>query len=171
MRARYNRGRENAPHVENTATPHDKHHCRCFIIDKSLILWFKNVLISDGFERQVFEDYHGQAFGLRKRLSEHKQIHVKVMPDGLIEAEMEPPPEYPPEHLDHKYSYSPHSRVLRILRDLKMGFKSVRPTPPTCKKPVVVHPKHYTSWKEVVGVAVLVCIGLGLLGYALHKSR
>lgn len=154
----------------STAAQHDKHHCRCFTIDKNLIRWFRNVLISRGFERQVVEDDHGQEFGLRKRLTEHKQLHVKVMPDGLIEAEMEPPPEYL-EHLDHKYSYSPHSRVLRILRGVRIGFRSARPTPPTCKRPVVVHPKHHTSSKKVVGVAVLVCIGAVLLGYALHKGR
>lgn len=91
------------------------------------------------------------------------------MPDGLIEAEMEPSTEYL-EHLDHRYSYSPHSRVLRILRDMKMGFRSVGPIPPTCRTPVIVHPKHHTSWKKVVGIAIVVCIGAGL-GYALYKGR
>lgn len=62
--------------MESTTAPHDKHHCRCFAIKKNLIRRFKDMLISRGFERQVFEDDHGQEFGLRKRLAEHKQIHV-----------------------------------------------------------------------------------------------
>ena len=74
-----------------------------------------------GFEDVLQED-HGQAFGLRYLLSGRKQLHVKVMPGGRIEAEIEPPPEYPFAHLNQAHSYSAHAEVVALLRGWGIGF-------------------------------------------------
>ena len=129
-----------------------------------------------GFE-QVPERNHGQIFGLRRLLSRREQLHVKVMPDGLIEAEIEPPPEYPLAHINQKHSYSAHGQVARILRECGIGFQTVRAVPRTCLHPrprdgscdrSVIdrpdNPSHWTALALGMGVAIGAGIGAWLLG-------
>ena len=114
---------------------------------------------SSGFEDILQED-HGQAFGLRYLLSRREQLHVKVMPSGLIEAEIEPPPEYPFAHLNQTHSYSAHAEVDAMLRGWGVGFRTARAVPEACLDPVVVSPRNPTHWS-----ACVVWGAAGALGY------
>ena len=136
---------------------HDRHHCRCFRVGVRMVRPLKDALAGLGFKQQTLEENHGQAWGLRLRTSEYEQIHIKAMPNGVIESEAEPPPEYPFAHLNPEHSYSSHRDVLRILRRLRIPFQRVRDVPPTCRRPAVVHPENPTGWE------VLACAGLGFV--------
>ena len=157
-----------------TETPqgiNDPHHCRCFVLDREWIGVLKRKLIRRGFGQQIAEEDHGQVWGLRKKLTEREQIHVKAMPDGLIESEMEPPPEYPVEHLNPRHSYSAHKQVLSVLRSVGIRFRRVRDTPPTCAMPKIVRPKRYTHWVTIAIVMALVAAAIALVVYAISKRR
>ena len=156
--------------MANAATiPHDKHHCRCFGIDRALISKFRDMLVSHSFESTLQVD-HGQVFGLRRRMSEYKQVHVKVMPDGSIESETEPPPEYPFAHINQTHSYSSHHVVRKLLRGMKIPYSIVGDVPDTCLRPVVVLPKSPTEWKTIAGLAGAAA-GLAISAYLLWKKR
>ena len=77
---------------DETGAAQDMHHYKCHRVDLASIPELNASMRRSGFE-QVPERNHGQIFGLRRLLSRREQLHVKVMPDGLIEAEIEPPPE------------------------------------------------------------------------------
>lgn len=147
---------------------HDQHHCRCYSIDKSKVRLLWDGLRSLGFERQMLEKDHGQAWGLRLKTSENEQIHIKAMPDGRIESEMEPQPEYPADHLNQARSYSPHRYLGHLLRELRIPFRRVRVVPPTCWRPVIDRPENPIRW-EWFAIAVLGFAGL--LAYALWGRR
>ena len=129
----------------------------------------KDALAGLGFGPQIAEMPHGQAWGLRLRVSKYKQIHIKAMPNGVIESEAEPPTEYPFAHLNPEHSYSSHRDVLRILRRLRIPFQMVRDVPPTCQRPVAVHPENPVGW-EVLAWAVL-GFGLGATVAIAYRSR
>ena len=95
-------------------TIQDQHHCSCFSIKPEDIDDLKNQLEDLGFEDEFQED-HGQVFGLILRVADDLQLHIKVMPDGMIEGEMEPPPAYPGAHLNPEHSYSAHKEIKEIL--------------------------------------------------------
>ena len=144
----------------------DRHHCRCHWVDQASIPELNASMRRSGFE-QVPEEDHGQIFGLRRLLSRREQLHVKVMPDGLIEAEIEPPPEYPLAHINQKHSYSAHGQVARILRECGIGFWTVRAVPRTCLHPVIDRPNNPSHWTAIalgIGVAIGAGIGAWLLG-------
>ena len=99
---------------------------------------------------------------MRRRLSEREQVHIKVMPDGWIESEIEPPPEYPLAHVNPAHSYSSHDAVRAILHECGMGFRMVAEVPSSCLNPAVVRPHKPTHWKKIAGVvsvAALVLLG------------
>lgn len=147
---------------------HDQHHCRCFSIDRGRVELFRDMLHALGFEKQIAEMPHGQAWGLRLKTSENEQIHIKAMPDGRIESEMETQPEYPADHLNQAHSYSPHRYLGRLLRELRIPFRRVRDVPHTCWRPVIDRPGNPVRW-EWFAIAAL---GLaGLLAYALRGRR
>ena len=141
----------------------ERHHCRCFWIGRRRIRRFKGQLARIGFEEQVLEENHGQVFGMRRKLSEQEQVHIKVMPDGWIESEIEPPPEYPFAHLNQLHSYSSHDLVRSILHDSGIGFRMTVDVPESCLNPAVVHPDKPAHWKKVAAVA-LVATALASLG-------
>lgn len=149
---------------------HDRHHCRCFSIDAGMLRLLKKKLAGLGFKPQTLEADHGQAWGLRLRTSEYEQIHIKAMPNGVIESEAEPPPEYPFAHLNPEHSYSSHRHVLRILRSLRIPFQRVRDVPSTCRRPVVVHPENPTGWEAFAWAAGL-GFGLGAAAAIAYRSR
>ena len=163
-----------APPVKNKTTlVQDKHHCRCHRIDPSLVPELEDAMRSHGFEDVLQED-HGQAFGLRYRLSRREQLHVKVMPGGLIEAEIEPPPEYPLAHRDQKHSYSAHAEVDAMLRGWGIGLRTARAVPETCLYPVVVppdNPPHISDILFGVVTGVGVATGVYLLDCHLKGRR
>ena len=149
---------------------HDRHHCRCYSVDKGSVRLLWDRLRSIGFERQILEEDHGQAWGLRLKTSETEQIHVKGMPDGRIESEAEPQPEYPFAHINQEHSYSPHRDLGLILRALSVKFQRVRDVPSTCRRIVAVRPKNPLSWKEILaGIAVAALVGI--VAYLLWKRR
>ena len=148
---------------------HDRHHCRCFSVGAHTVGPLREKLVGLGFEPQMLEMPHGQVWGMRLRTSEHEQIHIKAMPDGMIESEAEPPPEYPLAHLNPKHSHSPHRDILGILRSLRIPFQRVRDVPATCRRPVVILPDNPVGWEEIA-VAAGACIGIGIAVACARKS-
>ena len=156
--------------MANHTNTSDEHHCRCFMIGPEDILACKKRLEEAGFEKQPGgEKNHGQAFGLRYRFAEVLQMHFKVMPNGLIESEAEPPPEYPGAHLNQKHSFSPHM-VLPILLDaIGLKYTMSTPIPDTCNLPKINKPDKPLSAWEVVFV-LLAAIVVGYLTYKIVKK-
>lgn len=151
----------------------DKHHCLCHRVAQSSIPEMEAAMRGSGFE-DVPGWNHGQVFGLRRLLSRLEQLHVKVMPDGLIEAEIEPPPEYPAAHINQKHSYSAHGQVASLLRELGMRFKTAQPVPRTCLEPAIDRPNNPSHWSTIVlgiGVGVGAGIAAWRLGKKLDESR
>lgn len=134
--------------VKNTS---DKHHCRCFKINPNDIEICKSRLEKLGFEKQpVGEENHGQVFGLRNRFKELLQIHWKIMPNGIIESEMEPPPEYTGAHLNQIHSFPPHEDVKLLLNEMKLSYDIIYPIPKTCVTPIIVEPDKPLKWWEIL---------------------
>ena len=140
---------------------HDRHHCRCYSVDKNRVNLLRDMLRGLGFEKQIAEEDHGQAWGLRLKTSGTEQIHIKAMPDGRIESEMEPQPEYPAAHIKQAHSYSPHRSLGSLLRELRIPFGRVRNVPLTCRRPVVNRPENPTRW-ECFAVAAAGLVGLAV---------
>ena len=138
----------------------DLHHCRCFKIDPNDIDTCKEKLIELGFEQQIFEQDHGQVFGLKRKLLELLQIHLKIMPDGIIESELEPPPDFPGAHLNPKHSFPPHDRIPALLNFFKLDYTTILPIPKTCKFPKVIIPNNPLKWWVMLLIG-LVAVGLG----------
>ena len=138
----------------------DLHHCRCFKIDPNDIDTCKEKLIERGFEQQIFEQDHGQVFGLKRKLLELLQIHLKIMPDGIIESELEPPPDFPSAHLNQKYSFPPHSGMPSLLDLINIDYSIISPIPETCKFPKIITPDNPLKWWEMVLIG-LAAVGLG----------
>ena len=144
----------------------DPHHCRCFVIDEELKK-FHTKLQNLDFGYQIFENNHGQVFGLTKRLDEYSQVHVKVMPNGEIESEIEPPPEYPGAHLDLENSYSAHRQVQEILQLISTPYNLKGRIPTTCIQPVIKkleNPTHITT--IVAGVALVAVFAVAIVAVA-----
>ena len=131
-------------------TAHEQYRCRCHKVAPYRIRKLRERLLSLGFE-QVPEEDHDQAFGMRRRLPEHGQLHIKVMPNGWIEAEIEPPPECPPARINQKHSYSAHRAVADVLGECGIRFRTTRDVPPTCLDPAAGRPSKPTHWKVLVG--------------------
>ena len=145
--------------MANRTNTSDKHHCRCFTLRSEDIAICKKRLEEAGFEKQpVGEENHGQRFGLRYRIANLLQIHFKVMPGGLIESEMEPPPEYPGAHLNQKHSYPSHELLLAMLNSIGIGYTMRTPIPDTCNLPKIIKPDRPLLWWEIIliGLAALV---------------
>ena len=149
---------------------HDRHHCRCFSIDAGMLRMLKKKLAGLGFKPQMFEEDHGQVWGLRLKTSEYEQIHIKAMPDGVIESEAEPPPQYPLAHLDKKYSHSPHRYVGGILRRLRIPFQTARDVPSTCRRPIVARPKNLVDAKTI-GLIAAIVLGAFTAGVVYGRRR
>lgn len=148
----------------------DRHHCRCFWVGRRSISRFRALLAKIGFEEQLLEANHGQVFGMRRRLSEREQVHIKVMQDGWIESEIEPPPEYPLAHVNPANSYSSHDAVRAILRECGIRFRMTVNVPPSCLNPAVVRPHRPTHWKKIAGIASVAALAL-LGAYLVNKAR
>jgi len=147
----------------------DPHHCRCFSIKPEDIENFKTQLEDLGFYDE-FEEDHGQVFGRVLRLKDKLQLHIKVLPNGQIEGEMEPPPAYPGAHLNPEHSYSAHKEIEEILsQHITISSFVIRNIPTTCTNPIIKKPKNPTHAKEFA-VAGLVGTGLAALAYYLSKK-
>ena len=135
----------------------DKHHCRCFKISPTDIILCKKNLIELGFEPQIAEENHGQLFGLKRKILELLQIHVKVMPNGIIESELEPPPEYPFAHMNEIHSYPPHEGMPILFELLKIKYEIIQPVPDTCHLPTIIDPDSPLKWWHIliIGIAAV----------------
>lgn len=136
----------------------DQFHCRCFRVNSQDVVEIKQQLESLKFYKE-FEEDHGQILGLVLRVKDDLQLHFKVMPDGIIESEMEPPPAYPAAHINQEHSYSAHHELQQLFSQYLSVWYSVKPnTPSTCidrivKKPV--NPTHAATFAALGGLAVL----------------
>ena len=148
--------------IEKLSNSSDEHHCRCFKINPIEIELCKKRLIELGFEPQVAEENHGQIFGLRRKLLELLQIHFKVMPNGVIESELEPPPEYPGAHINQLHSYSPHDGIPVLLEHIGIKYTVIQPVPNTCHLPKIIDPDKPLKWWEILIIG-LAAVGIGYL--------
>ena len=151
------------------STKQDQYHCRCFSIDPENIEEFKNQIEDLGLVDE-FQENHGQVFGRILRVEDDLQLHVKVMPDGMIEGEMEPPPAYPGAHLNQEHSYSAHKEINRVLSE-HTSVKSFveRNIPSTCKNPIIKKPNNPTHAKTIA-VAGIAIAGIAALAHYLSKD-
>jgi len=89
------------------------------------------------------------------RVSDKLQHHIKVMPNGNIESEMEPPPAYPAAHLNPEHSYSAHQETEQVLRLARIGYNVISPIPETCKNRKIKKPDNPAHASELaLGVAL-----------------
>lgn len=146
----------------------DPHHCRCFSIDPDDIDDFKVGLENLGFNYELEKD-HGQVLGLALRVEDDLQLHIKVMQDGNIEAEMEPPPAYPFAHLNSEHSYSAHHELSEVLRAIPIKHHKKIIPPITCLRRQILKPDNPTHAKTIAGLAIL-AVGVGALLYYLTKK-
>ena len=94
----------------------DPHHCRCYSIDILDIEDFKEELRNIGFHYPLLDQERCQVLSLVLTNGDDKQIHIKVMSDGKIEAEIEPTSKYPFAHLNQKHSYSAHQELGELFK-------------------------------------------------------
>lgn len=141
----------------------DPHHCRCFSISKPYFLQFENKLLNFGYGDQLFEEDHGQILGYTKRLNEHYQIHVKLMRTGRIEAEIEPPQDYPMAHLNSIHSFSAHPEINSLLNDAQIPYKCKQKTPITCIHRQIIlpnKPTHMNAFLALGGAGAILDVFL-----------
>ena len=147
----------------------DTHHCHCIKIFESHFDLFKEKLESNGFEDKI-QIQKGQLYGRIKKINADEQIHIKVMPSGQIEAEIEPSHDFPMAHLNQKHSYSAHNQLLELLHQFGIPYVKNWSIPLSCIKPVIVKPFKPTHVKVIVGAVIAVTL-VGVLAYALSKSK
>ena len=92
---------------------------------------FEDILLDFGFQDELQED-HGQLYGYVLRVSDKLQHHIKVIPDGNIESEMEPPSAYPAAHLNSEHIYSAYQETEQVLRLARIGYDILASIPSTC---------------------------------------
>lgn len=141
----------------------DPHHCRCFSISKLHFRDFEMRMRGFGCNEPFFEDDHKQILGFTKRISEYYQIHAKLMPTGRIEAEIEPPQDYPMAHLNSTHSFSAHPELKALLTTLQIPYKCKRTPPDTCMNRQVIPPQdptHMNTFLALGGAGVVLDIFL-----------
>ena len=149
----------------------DPYHCRCYSIDPFDIENFEEELRNLGFSYPLLEQNKGHVFGLVLALEGDKQIHVKVMPNGQIEAEVEPIPDFPFAHLNQKHSYSAHKELGEIFKNyLSTPYKKKLIPPLTCIRRIIIEPVNPTPIETVV-VGGLVALLIGGALYYLTKDE
>lgn len=142
----------------------DPHHCNCFFMSPLSIQDFYIILKQMRFTEQVVEEPRGQIIGLAKDIDENNRIHIKIMGEGNIEAEIEPPLKYPLEHLDSKYCYSAHYELQNILRYMDFIYYIKNNIPQSCINRKIVKPDHPIHINTII-------IGGLILGMAYYLSR
>ncbi|MCA2003749.1 MAG: hypothetical protein LDL06_03170 [Candidatus Nitrosotenuis sp.] len=147
----------------------DHYHCHCFKILESHFDLFKNKLEANGFEDKL-QFQNGHLYGRIKKINAEEQIHIKVMPSGVIEAEIEPSHDYPFAHLNQKHSYSAHNQLQQLLHQFGIPYIRNWSIPLSCIRPIVVKPFKPTHAKVIVGAIVTITL-IGALTYALAKSK
>lgn len=156
--------------LDEAESSDDPHHCRCYSIHAYDIEDFKRFLLKSGF-KDVLQEDHGQLYGYALRVEEALQFHIKVMRDGRIESEMEPPPAYPIDHLKQKYSYSAHKETEQILRMSRVGYRIAHMVPDTCRHPKIIKPNNPTHAAELVLAGVVGAVAAIALAELLKDDK
>lgn len=149
----------------------DPHHCRCFSIAPSDIEKCKIEFERIGFKEPVAQINKGQVFGLIAPITDMLQIHLKIMNDGNIEGELEPPPEFPGAHLNQTHSYSAHKEIKAILQDIGISYQLNTSIPETCKSPRIIRPDNPMHAATMVGLGILGVLGALLIRESLRESE
>ena len=148
----------------------DPHHCRCYFVHNDDIKNFENALLDFGFKDEFQED-HGQTYGYVLRVEDDLQFHIKVMPDGNIESEMEPPPAYPAAHLNPEHSYSAHKETRQVLRLSRIRYDVITPIPDTCIHPKIKKPNKPTHAAGFALAGILGIAGIFILKKLLEDDE
>ena len=135
----------------------DPYHCNCFTISPEYSDLLESGLAQGGYFQPPQEN-HGQKFGLATNIDETLQFHIKAMPDGKIEAEIEPQIKFI-EHLNQEYSSPAHFQVKQVLDALRIPYREISHSL-TCLSGKIKRPSKTTS---VVGVIVGAIALVGLL--------
>ena len=155
------------PKIQN-----DAHHCMCYSIDPLDIDDFENELRDLEFHYPLFNQEKGQILSLVLTNGDDKQIHIKVMPDGQIEAEIEPTSKYPFAHLNQKHSYSAHKELGEFFsKHLTIHHKKKIIPPLTCIRRIIVEPINPTPIETIVVGAAASLIVVGVLYYLLKDDK
>ena len=138
-----------------TKQQHDPHHCHCFKIRK-FDDNIKKQLLNDGFYIPMLEFYHGQKHSFVKKIDEYTQTHIKIMPDGTVEAENEYPSTYPIEHLDSTYCYSAHEELEKILNYYHIPYVKRYDVPVTCIERNIVKANNPAHWSTLASLLLII---------------
>jgi len=136
---------------------HDPSHCNCFAIDPRYTGILQTNLLNNGFFNP-FQENHGQTLGLATNIDKTLQFHIKTMPNGKIEAEIEPQTQFV-EHLNQSYSSPAHFQVKQVLDVFKIPYRQISSSI-ACISGKIKRPPNVTS---VVGVVVGALAVVGLL--------
>ena len=136
----------------------DPHHCRCFSIQKPYLSQFELRMKALGYHEPILEEDHGQYCSFAQRISEYSQIHIKLTTLGKIEAEIEPPQDYPMAHLNSIHSYSAHKELSALLSSMQIPFKCKRSIPYTCIQPLRIAPQQPTHRNMFLVAAGIVAL-------------
>ena len=141
----------------------DQFHCNCFVIDPRYSVALQTNLLNNGYFNP-FQENRGQTFGLARNLDDTLQFHIKTMPNGKIEAEIEPQTKYV-EHLNQNYSSPAHFQVKQILDAFRIPYRQISSSV-TCLSGKIKRPSKATS---VVGVIVGALVVVGLFAILFRK--
>ena len=112
-------------------------------------------LLNDGFIIPLLELNHGQIYSFQKKINEYAQIHIKIMPSGVIEVENEYPSSYPIEHLDSTYCYSGHKEIEKILNHYQIPYTRKSNIPITCIDRIIIKCKNPIHWSIMVSLGII----------------
>jgi len=136
----------------------DPHHCKCFSISKQNFVEFVKKLQNAGYSEPFFEEDHGQIIGFTKAISQHYQIHVKLMKTGRIEAEIEYSQNYPFAHLNPTHSFSAHNELNLLFILCQITHKCKKNPPITCIQRKIIpanQPIDMNSTLKITGLVSL----------------
>ena len=142
---------------------HDPSHCNCFAIDPRYAGILQSNLLNNGFFNPLQEN-HGQTFGVATNIDKTLQFHMKAMPNGKIEAEIEPQTQFV-EHLNQSYSSPAHFQVKQVLDAFRIPYRQISSSV-ACFSGKIKRPPNPTS---VVGVIVGALVAVGLLAILFRK--
>lgn len=152
-------------------TTSDLHHCRCFKIAPEDIKNCKKGLERIGFQEPLAQmGNEQQVFGLTAPITDLLQIHTKVMNDGTIEGELEPPADYPGAHLNQIHSYSAHKEIKMILDDIGIPYVIPSSIPDTCLAPRIIRPDRPMHAATMIGLGILGVLGGLLIREAMRED-
>ena len=160
---------ETLPHII-TEQQCDPHHCHCFKIQK-FDRDMEKQLFNDGFIIPLLELNHGQIYSFEKKINEYTQIHIKIMPSGVIEVENEYPSSYPIEHLDSTYCYSGHKEIEKILNHYQIPYTRKSNIPITCIDRIIIKCKNPIHWSIIMVLALFAAAMVVLIAVSTSKRK